>query len=168
MKYADARPVITSGDVIAFTHRGIRSWHDFKVWMVRVFTQSEYTHVGIAWVVADRVFILESVATGVRIFPLSLCGGFYLLPWTVLRYDQLELALSKAGQPYSYWECAKAYFTRLDPNSGSWECAKYVRTVLDLDCSETPSAVVAHLLHNGSTLTEIAVLERKHSVRNAK
>jgi uncharacterized protein YycO len=155
MKYKDARSTVNSGDVLAWTHRGVGSWHDFKIWLVRLFTQSEYVHVGVAWYIADRIFILEAVAAGVRIFPLSLDLPCYWLPWGPLRTDQLEFALSKAGQPYSYLECALGYLGGNDPADNSWECAEYVCTVLQLPCQATPSSVVNYLLQNGSTLTEI-------------
>ena len=50
MKYDLARDSIKDGDVLAWTHRAtpLKSWYDFKVWAVRLFQASEYTHVGIA------------------------------------------------------------------------------------------------------------------------
>jgi len=134
---------------------GVRSWYDFKVWLVRLFTQSEYTHVGVAWTVAGRVFILEAVGSGVRIFPLSLELPFFHLPWRDLSGDQLEFALSKAGQPYSYLECVAAYFNKNDATDNRWQCAEYVCAIHKLDCKATPSAVVDYLLSCGATLKEI-------------
>lgn len=155
MKYADARPLIKSGDIIAYTHRGVRSWYDFKVWLVRLFGQTEYTHVAVAWVVAGRVFLLESVGTGVRIFPLSLDLPCYHLTGYGLGYDQLEFAISQAGKPYSYIDCAEGYLGVKDDDTSTWMCAKYVCKVLGLKCKQTPSDVVAYLLWQGSTLQEI-------------
>ena len=79
MIYKQARPMIRSGDVLAWSHRGIRSWHDLKIWLVRMFTRSEYSHVGTAWVVGNRVFVIEAVMPKVRIYPLSKLGDFYWL-----------------------------------------------------------------------------------------
>mgnify|MGYP001586347789 CR=1 FL=1 len=154
-KYAESRDSIRTGDLLAWSHRGIRSFYDFKVWLVRLFTQSEYTHVGIAWVVGGRVLILEAVGTGVRIFPLSLELPFYHIPWRALTEDQLEFALSKEGQKYSYVECAAAWFGRNDATDNRWQCAEYVRAIHHLECRATPSAVVNHLLASGATLREI-------------
>ena len=75
-KYSEYRDQIKSGDLLAWSHRGFRSWHDFKVQAVRLFTQSEYSHVGIAWVVGGRVFVIEAVEPRVRIFPLSKLGEY--------------------------------------------------------------------------------------------
>jgi len=153
--YAQARDTIRTGDVLAWTRRGIRSWYDFKVWLVRLFTQSEYTHVGVAWSVAGRVFILEAVGSGVRIFPLSLETPFFHLPWRDLSDEQLEFALSKAGQQYSYAECVAAYFDKNDATDKRWQCAEYVRAIHKLECRATPSDVVNYLLSSGAVLREI-------------
>lgn len=153
--YFAFRPQIKSGDVIAYTHKGVRNFYDFKVWLVRLFTQSEYTHVAVAWCVGERVFLLEAVGAGVRIYPLSLDLPAYHLTGSGLTEDQLNAALAEVGKPYSYWDCVKAYFGANDPKNGMWECAEYVGAVLGLKCHATPSDTVGYLLTNGSTLTEI-------------
>jgi hypothetical protein len=155
MTYRDFRPSIKSGDILAWTHKGIRSFRDFRIWLVRLFTQSEYVHVGVAWCVGERVFILEAVSTGVRIYPLSLDLPCYHLTGNDLTDEQLNKALAYAGQPYSYLECMNAYFGNNNPNDNKWECAEYVVSILGLSCTATPSAVVQHMLSNGSLMTEI-------------
>ena len=71
MNYTDIRDQIKTGDLIGFTHKGWLGWYNFKVQMVRMFTRSEYSHVAIAYVMNDRIFILEAVGAEVRLFPLS-------------------------------------------------------------------------------------------------
>lgn len=152
--YSEYRDLIRSGDILAWSHKGMRNFYDFKVWLVRLFTRSAYTHVGIAWVVGKRVFILEAVGAGVRIYPLSLELPFYHVPWDFLTEAKLELALSKAGQRYSYWECVKAYFRLNDKNDNNWECAEYVCVVHNLPCGATPAAVI-EFVSKGEELVEI-------------
>ena len=53
MKYEDVRPTITSGDIVAFTHTGWSSWSDIESQIVRMATRSEFSHVAMAWVVAE-------------------------------------------------------------------------------------------------------------------
>ena len=79
MNYTDIRDQIKTGDLIGFTHKGWLGWYNFKVQMVRMFTRSEYSHVAIAYVMNDRVFILEAVGAEVRLFPLSRELPFYWL-----------------------------------------------------------------------------------------
>jgi hypothetical protein len=124
------------------------SWYDFKVGIVRLFRRSEYCHVGLAWVVGKRVFVLEAVVPTIRIYPLSKLGDFYLLnvpaKWD---YEVVETeALAKVGLPYSTAAAIKSSFVDLDPEDVS-ECAAYVIHILlvagvDLGKIATPDAVV--------------------------
>ncbi len=152
MKYIDARLAIRSGDALAWTHRGWNSWYDFKVQMVRVFTQSEYCHVGIAWVVAGRVFILEAVTAGIRIFPLSKELPFYWIPTSADWTETVEqYAMDQMGEPYSQWLAVQSFLGRENKSDeGTWQCAKYAKAVLtrlgfSLPGRATPSEVVHDL-----------------------
>lgn len=147
MKYADVRSTIRSGDLLAWSHRGWRTWHDFKIQMVRMFTRSEYSHVGVAWVVGGRVFVIEAVQPLVRVYLLSKLGGFYHIP-TVAPWkpETEELALSHVGVPYSQLDAVRAFFKPLG-RSVVTECAALVLNVLhadgvDLGDRATPDAVV--------------------------
>jgi len=147
MNYSEARPQIKSGDILAWSHTGWKSWHDIKVQAVRMATRSEYSHVAVAWVVGNRVFALEAVMPCVRIFPLSKLGSFYWIP-TEAKWDELVLenALSKVGEEYSQVSAIKAFFIKIEAD-GSWECAQYVMEVLskcgiDLGWRATPDSVV--------------------------
>jgi hypothetical protein len=164
MDYQDIRPLIKSGDALAWTHRGWGSWHDIKIQLVRMFTRSEFAHVAVAWVVGGRVFALEAVQPCVRIYPLSQLGDFYHLPtqstsfikatWT----DDVEtFALSKVGQLYSQWQAVLAFFG-LSKADRKWECAEYAKAVLaaagvKVHGSDTPTAFVQSLMYDAVPLT---------------
>lgn len=162
MNYKDYRKRIQSGDLIAWSHHGFKSFYDFQVQMVRAFTQSEYSHVGIAWRISGRLFILEAVVPCVRIFPLSLCESFYHIDMDKgLHYDAEEFALSQIGEPYSKWEAIKAFLGQVRKgDSGTWQCAKYAAEVLranGIDYGEafTPTALVQAALIDGKRLRYI-------------
>lgn len=151
MKYQDARPSIKSGDLLANSHGSWRTWRDIKVNLVRIFTRSTYSHVGVAWVVGGRVFVLEAVKPKVRIYPLSQWGAFYLVrvdaSWHA---DTEEFALAGVGYDYSEWDAVRAFFDDLEPGKIS-ECAAYVIEVLrkdgiNLGPRATPDAVVQRAL----------------------
>ena len=155
--YKEQRPKIKSGDILAWSHRGWRNWHDIKVQMVRMFTQSEYSHVGVAWVVGGRVFVIEAVMPIARIFPLSKLGSFYHVPmeanWSEVAE---EYALSHVGDEYSQLQAIKAYFKSLG-NDNTSECAALVISVLSrdgifLNCKATPSAVILAAQEGGKQL----------------
>jgi len=151
MDYAEARPKIKTGDLLAWTHRGWRTWYDWKIQAVRILTRSEYCHVGIAWVVeeADRVYILESVVPKVRIYPLSLELPFFWIPMgKELSREAMEFAQAQVGEPYSQIRAALAFLGLLDRgDQNKWECAEYAAKVLEangIDYGEayTPTQLV--------------------------
>ncbi len=155
MRYENLREHIKTGDVLAFTHKSWKSWYDVKVQLVRFFTQSEYSHVGLAWCANGRVFVMESVTGGIRIIPLSKCLPCYHLTMPELTQEQLEKAFSVMGEPYSQWQAVQAFFGDIDNTDNQWECAEFVKVVSKLACKATPTAVVDYCLSSGATLTKI-------------
>ena len=157
MKYEEARPLIKSGDLLAWTHKPWSSLYDLKIQLVRFFTRSEYSHVAIAWVIGERVFVIEAVIPLIRIYPLSKLGNFYWLPMDVKWNKETEaLALSKIGERYSTFDAIKAYFTKLEYDS-RWECAEFVAKVLeyegiDLGTEYIPSLIVEKAMLLGKPL----------------
>lgn len=159
MHYEAARGKIKSGDLLAWSHRGWRSWYDFKIQMVRFFTRSEYAHVGIAWVVGGRVLVIEAVMPKVRIYPLSKLGTFYwssdFIPWAT---EVEERALSYVGAGYSQLEALAAFFGK-SVSPLKMQCAKLVYTLRYgtepalANC--TPSTIVDETLSKGGTLVKI-------------
>ena len=161
MKYTDVRSTIKSGDLLAWSHRGWRTWHDIKIQIERMATQSEYSHVGLAWVVGGRVFVIEAVQPKVRIYPLSKLGSFYLTPLGAPWLPTTEeAALDHVGVEYSQLDAIHAFFAPLDADCVT-ECAALVLNVLKRDeiflgSRATPDAVVreAQLLGNPTYLIE--------------
>lgn len=152
MDYATVRSRIQSGDLIALSHYKWASWYDLQVQVVRFGTQSEYSHVAMAWVVGGRVFIIESVTPVIRLVPLSLmvAEGFY---WAPLGADisapEMEFALSKIGVgKYSKLQAVLAQLRGLKIGADDlWECAEFVMTSRKLSGvllgdKATPSAVI--------------------------
>lgn len=153
MKYEVARDRIFSGHVIGWTHRGFGSWYDLKVQAVRAWTRSEYSHVGLACWWGSRLFALEAVLTGVRIFPLSRLRPFHHVPVPVVWTPEVEeWAVDQVGAPYSQWQAIKAGVGMLKAGEDSiWQCAEYVQAVLDvagvkLPGDPTPSIIMDEAL----------------------
>lgn len=156
MDYEAARGKIKSGDILAWSHRGWSSWYDFKIQLVRFFTQSEYSHVGTAWVVGGRVFVIEAVTPLVRIYPLSKLGTFYWIPdFNVWTKEKEELALSYVGTQYSQIEALAAFFGRsVVPDK--MQCAKLVATIIGMEhTNHTPSEMMDYALSAGLPLHKI-------------
>lgn len=165
MRYEDGRTKIKSGDVLAWSHRGWNSWYDIQIQMVRMFTRSEYSHVGVAWVVGGRVFVLESVEPMIRAFPLSMeLPCYHLAVNEQIRpywdWEVEEFALSKIGGRYSKIQAMLAGVGLLkNANDSWWECAEYTvavlsqRGILPPNTQATPSNVVQKLLEKGCSLS---------------
>lgn len=165
MHYADARPLIRSGDLLAWTHRGWGSWYDVQIQAVRAFTRSEYSHVGLAWVAGGRVWCIESVVPHIRAVPLRNLVAPHGLYWLPLHHrmdaDELAFALSRVGLgAYSKWQAVRAALGLLRVGADDlWECAEFViaarrRGGLDLGDVATPTAVVRHAQeHHGASCT---------------
>lgn len=128
MLYADIRPLIKTGDCLLFSHAEMSSWYDFQVQMVRMATRSDFSHVGIAYVAHDRIFVLEAVSNEVRCFPLSRATPFFWVPNPKkAKPEALEWAFKQLGLPYeNKWKMvlAKVFPIKLKGNS-RWQCSEY-------------------------------------------
>ena len=158
MDYKSYRSNIKSGDILAFSHEGWRSWKDFKTQMVRVFTRSTYSHVGIAVELSGRLFILENVVPYARLYPLSMAGSFYHLPMKDIKWtpEFEERAFAHIGAPYSQLQAMKAFFVNLGKGNYS-ECAALVWNIMYdaniyLGTRQTPDAIVLQSQLLGSPL----------------
>lgn len=165
MKYADIRDKIKSGDVLAWNHRSWASWYDIKIQIVRIATRSEFIHTGTAWVVAGRVFVIESVIPYVRIVPLSSLLDCYWIPmevgdkWVAVEDDALEFV---GRAKYSQLEATLQIFGKHSPIANKrWFCSKLTNEILvrmgveSCPLPITPSNLVDHLLNTGRPIYKI-------------
>ena len=162
MKYEDARGEIRTGDLLAWSHGGWGSWHDIQVSLVRMFTQSEFSHVGLALVGAGRVFILEAVGSGVRLFPLSRELPFYWIRRPrELGGEAVDFAFDRLGDGYSKLQAIRAFLGSLRLGEDDrWQCAEYVLRVLEADGEiltnvATPTGVVKAALQRWGSLNYV-------------
>ena len=156
MIYKEIRPLIRSGDLIAQSNGSWLTVAGIKTNLIRMFTRSTSSHVGLAWVVGGRVFMLEAVRPKLRIYPLSGIGDFYHLPLNVTwSEDTEEVALKNVGVTYSQLVAIKAFFGPLKENDVR-QCAAYVLTVLrsagvNLGTSAIPDHLVLKAMQAGSS-----------------
>lgn len=159
MNYTTARPQIRTGDLLAWCGGSWSSIHDIQVMAIRVFDLTPYTHVGIAWVVAGRVFVIHAIGRGVSIEPLSKQGSFYWLPMNLdVGEDALEPAFARIGEQYSKWQAILGFLRRLKIGTDRmWQCAEWViwfyrQIGHPLVAEGTPSSVVHSALVAGRFL----------------
>lgn len=101
--YPDYRQNIKSGDLIVqgVLKRGTLT--NIFTKLIRWVTLSPYVHTGTAWVVGDRVFVIEAIYPRVVITPLSNYYDFYHLPLDIKWDDSyLTFLLNKVGKPYGW------------------------------------------------------------------
>lgn len=137
MNYTEARSKFKTGDILAWSHGSWATFHDAKVNLIRIGTRSEYSHVGLTWVVGGRVLVVEAVVPQIRIFPLSKLLPFYQvqMPKRLSKKGE-EFMLSQVGGEYSQWEAVKAFIGHVKNGSNSyWECAELVNTTWGVDIS---------------------------------
>jgi hypothetical protein len=144
-QYERKRSDIKNGDIIAFSGVGIIG----KI--IRMFTGETYSHVGIAWVVGNRIFIVEALdGRGVVMRPLSEITPFYHLQNTKEFTDATETyMLSKIGMKYGYFDVLLAGLGLKSKPNDSYQCAEFVADVfgiLDEFKSYTPGKLVNYFL----------------------
>jgi hypothetical protein len=149
MLYSDIRPKIKTGDALFFSGGNWRSIYGIQVMLVRMFKPSKWSHVGMAWVANDRVFIMESVGTGIRLFPLSREIPFGWVPKPEqLSQTALEWAFAHIGVKYPpKWKMAlnKAFGMHVDLD-GHMDCSDFFTGILAQDriyfnCAADPTTL---------------------------
>ena len=165
-KYSEIRDKIETGDVLAWSKSGPwTNWHNIQIGIVRMGTMSEYNHVGMAYVLQGRVFVVEAVVPMIRIYPLSKELPFYWIKTPFRLNDEHEAKLlNRVGLPYSKWEAIKSAFSKDTNGQSHWECAKLVnQTLMDFDpgfddLHDTPGATVKYLIdqHNCPIISVVA------------
>ncbi len=125
--YEDYRSEIKSGDLLAWSGKG---WVGR---LIRTWTGQTYSHVGIAWVSAGRVFVIEArEGKGVT---MRLLSKAMPVAWISLGLEWSEeaetFALSELGQPYSLLNALRAGFGLLPRRKDGWQCAQYVLAVIN-------------------------------------
>lgn len=146
MKYADARPNIQSGDLLAWVGNGWFSW--FIQW----FSRDKYSHVGIAYWADRELFVFEArEGKGVRLIRLSTALPFY---WCALggtwRPEARAFAHSELGREYSWGDIFRIAIGKKVKNDGRWFCSEIAREIMRIngrkvpDSDETPSELMEY------------------------
>lgn len=167
MHYSTYRQEIQSGDLLAWTSTSKQWPMALAEKIIRLFTLSEYCHVGIAWVIGDRVFVIEAVNPKVRIYPVSNDLPCYHVPMFIPWTDALlSFLLEKVGSEYSVVQAIQAYFGKPRADK-QWQCAELVNTFyqkagVTLGDAWTPSEVVNAALEHTSAnnFASIRLVER--------
>lgn len=144
--YQQHREQIKSGDLLAWSGRG------FVGGLVRVATASSWSHVGIAYVIGSRVWVIEAREfAGVQIVPLSSYLNCAWIP-TGAKWDYPvdDYAINKIGKVgYSYPTAVKAWALAamgkrkpLNPDASTQICSTFAPIILRMAGVPLPDAVM--------------------------
>jgi hypothetical protein len=149
--YQIKRATIKSGDLLIWSSSDSEFFLSYRN-IIRFFTRSEYAHVAIAWVIANRVMMLDVAAPRIKIRPLSEMSNCYHVPMQLNWNDKLEQKLlSYVGKPYSYLQALMSYFTK-PLKDNKWHCVEVVKDFysfsgIEIDSDYTPSGLVTAILN---------------------
>jgi hypothetical protein len=151
--YVNYRDSIKSGDLLAWGSPPSSILHKVINTFIRLFTLSEFAHVGVAWVTDGRVFVIEATFPRVQISPLSKCDQFYHIPLKIeWKHEYATVLLELVGCGYSIKDCVRGYLGKITDDKNKWQCAElahyfYTKTgILKLGNCCTPSSLVNCIL----------------------
>lgn len=148
--YLSKRDNIRSGDLLVWSTSDSEFFLSYRN-IIRFFTRSEYAHVAIAWVVADRVMILDVATPRIKIRPLSEMHNCYHIPMHVNWDNKLEQKLlSYVGKPYSILQAIMSYFSK-PIKDNKWHCVEvakdfYTYAGIEIASDYTPSGLIKAIL----------------------
>lgn len=139
--YEKIRPLIKSGDVVFFRGKGPGTW------LIRTWTKSRWSHCGIAWVIGERVLLLEAHPfAGVRAIPMSTKKPDHWFQFDVWSGSAENVALETLGEGYGWWDCVRAGFGLPPRSDKSYQCAEYVIAVLKAAGKKCPEIATPEAL----------------------
>lgn len=154
---------IQSGDLLIWKYPDNSIFSKCISFIVRLFTLSEYSHVGIAHRVYDNVFVVEATSSGVYINLLTTTRDCYHIPMNIeWSFDKENYLLSKEGSPYSIWEALTGYLWNKTIKNNKWQCVELANSFfeycgLKYPGAYTPSKLVEALLEEGRPLNYINI-----------
>lgn len=155
--YQDRRIRIKTGDLLVWKKDQHNKLSNFFLGTVRLFTRSEFAHVGIAWRFGNRLFVIEATIPQVRIIPVSVKDEFYHIPMDVtITPEAEEFIFAQIGKPYSVFDAVKAYMGNTLEDQDRYQCAElvmafYRKVRVVLECLAIPEEVVHAVLSTSET-----------------
>lgn len=146
------RSQIRSGDLLVWSKNRSSKFSNFLLFIIKLFTQSTYAHVGVAWKIGNRLFVIEATIPQVRIVPVSKNDEFYHIPINIQWKKDYEIfLLDKIGLSYSVFDAINAFFGKRLEKDDRWQCAElaneFYRSIgLDFKDAYTPSDLVESVL----------------------
>jgi hypothetical protein len=136
MRYEEVRPLVKNGDVVFFSsHRSLGDWL-IKQWselVVKGLTKGVYSHVGQAYWLGPRLFLLEaSFEGGVRMVPMSMRQPDKIVEMKLNWGSPTEsVAFENMGKKYGKWEAVSAGLGMRELHNNEFICTEYVADICE-------------------------------------
>lgn len=149
--YTAKRDLIQSGDLLVWSTTNNEAFWTYRS-LVRFFTRSDYAHVAVAVLIANRVMIVDVAVPRIKIRPLSEMSDCYLIKMGLDWNPSLEQKLlSYVGKRYSLLQAVMSYFTKPFKDD-KWQCVEvakdfYTFAGIEIDSDYTPSGLVKAILN---------------------
>ena len=158
MLYSKYRDKIKSGDLLIWETRKIESKIDLLLKVYQKIGKTNFTHVGIALVLNNRVFCIEATPPVVRLIPLSLLDDFKIIHLeTNWDKNYEDLLFQQLGKQYSIIDYLSTVFG-MKTNTDNFYCSEFVSyfykeigLIADIDLGETPKSIVEYFINKLNT-----------------
>lgn len=151
------RQAIKSGDLLIWKKSKKSLISSWTIELIRFFTRSDFAHVGIAWVMDGRVFVVEATQPVVRLTIVKDNDEFYHAPMVIEWSDTSEeYLIDKIGLKYSVFDAIRAFLGKTLDNDRRYQCAElanefYKTHGIELGDAFTPSELVEAVLRLQTT-----------------
>lgn len=151
------RQAIKSGDLLIWKKSKKSLISSWAIELIRFFTRSDFAHVGIAWVMDGRVFVVEATQPVVRLTIVKDNDEFYHAPMVIEWSDTSEeYLIDKIGLKYSVFDAIRAFLGKTLDNDRRYQCAElanefYKTHGIELGDAFTPSELVEAVLRLQTT-----------------
>ncbi|QGP57465.1 hypothetical protein PsalSR1_04954 (plasmid) [Piscirickettsia salmonis] len=119
--------MLSSGDVVAYRGNSVISS------IVRWWTESPYSHIGVIWKINDQLFFVEAlIFKGVRIIPIDkLPANYEVIKTQVTLLGEAEaFILQHLADDYSLIDAIRAGLGLKQKDHTGWQCAEFAAQIL--------------------------------------
>lgn len=146
MKNTVVFPEVNSGDILVWndSFKGRSNYGS----LIRLFTASDFTHVGIAIRNGRDIYSAEANIPKIHVVPVKLSDRLYYIPTPVTHNEDGQNFINRTqGLKYSYLDAVRSLFGIVDASDDRYQCAEYVVDYMkiyghDLGKAYTPSRLV--------------------------
>ncbi|APS59132.1 hypothetical protein [Piscirickettsia salmonis] len=119
--------MLSSGDVVAYRGNSVISS------IVRWWTESPYSHIGVIWKINDQLFFVEAlIFKGVRIIPIDkLPADYEVIKTLVTLLGEAEAFIFQhLADDYSLIDAIRAGLGLKQKDPTGWQCAEFAAQIL--------------------------------------